>query len=70
MPLDPAHLAWVAAVLAILTVLFAAPLVLGSYVVVQRANERHVTIWVGVLVGLLLLVVLMAGSGVALELLF
>jgi hypothetical protein len=70
MPLDPPHLAWAAAVLAIMGVLFTAPLVLGSYVVVQRATERQIATWVGVLVGLLVVVLLAAGVGVGLELLF
>jgi hypothetical protein len=52
---------------ALLTAVFVAPLVLGTYVVVQRAGERQVGLWFAALVGLLVLVLLSAAAGLALE---
>jgi hypothetical protein len=41
-------------VLLILTVLFAAPLVLGSFIVAQRASRQALTLWLGFLTSLFL----------------
>jgi hypothetical protein len=41
------------AILAILTVLLAAPLILGTYVVVPRSDTRALTVWFGLLTALL-----------------
>ena len=62
---DPFQVAWAAAVVALLMAVFTAPLVLGTYVVVQRAGERQARLWVGALVGLMLLVLLSAAVGLA-----
>ena len=59
-----------AAVLAVLTAVFTAPLVLGTYVVIQRAPQRQARLWVAALVGLLLLTLLSAAAGLAIEALF
>ena len=42
-----------AAILMLMTVLLAGPLVLGSYVVVQRANRTTLLAWFGLLTSLL-----------------
>jgi hypothetical protein len=67
---DPVQVAWAAAVLALLTAVFTAPLVLGTYVVIQRAGERQARLWVGALVGLMLLVLLSAAAGLAILMTF
>ena len=46
-------LAWTAALLAVLTVLFAAPLLLGAQFAAQTLAPRWLTLWLGA-VGLLL----------------
>ena len=66
-PVDPAQVAWAAAVVALLTAVFTAPLVLGTYVVVQRAGERQARLWIAALVGLMLIVLLSAAAGLAIE---
>ena len=45
-------MAGIAALVTIFTALFAAPLVLGSYVVVQRASPRALLVWFGFLTAL------------------
>jgi hypothetical protein len=64
---DPVQLAQAAAVVALLTAVFAAPLVLGTYVVIQRASERQLRLWLAALLALLLLVLLTAAAGLAIE---
>ena len=66
-PVDLAQVAWAAAVVAVLTAVFTAPLVLGTYVVVQRVGERPARLWIGALVGLMLIVLLSAAAGLAIE---
>ncbi len=48
----------IVALMALFCALLAAPLALGSYVVVQRAGERALTLWFGAISGLLLLALL------------
>ena len=55
---------------ALVAVMFAAPLVLGTYVVAQRATERLTRVWFGALLALTLLVLLAAAAGLAIEALF
>jgi hypothetical protein len=42
----------IAALVSIFTILFAAPLVLGSYVLVQGMSPRALLVWFGFLTGL------------------
>jgi hypothetical protein len=58
-----------AAILLILTVLFAAPLVLGSLVAARTLRGRAVVLWFGVLTGLLVAALGLGGVGVVLALL-
>jgi hypothetical protein len=67
---DPVQLAQAAAVVALLTAVFAAPLVLGTYVVIQRASERQLRLWLAALVALMLIVLLTASVGLAIEAIF
>jgi hypothetical protein len=67
---DPVQLAQAAAVVALLTAVFAAPLVLGTYVVIQRASERQLRLWLAALVALMLIVLLTASAGLAIEAIF
>ena len=55
---------------ALVAVMFAAPLVLGTYVVAQRATERLTRVWFGALLALMLLVLLAAAAGLVIEALF
>jgi hypothetical protein len=57
-------IAGVFGVLAILTVLVAAPLVLGTYVVVQQASSRLALVWLGFLT--LLCIATLGAGGLAL----
>lgn len=52
---SPLGLARIAAILALMNVLFAALLVLGSFAVVQRADRRGQLVWFGTLSALLAL---------------
>ena len=56
----------VGAILLVLSVLFAAPLVLGSYIVVQRARPITQMIWFALVSGLLLAVFIMGALTLAL----
>ena len=56
-----------AAVVALVAAVFAAPLVLGTYVVAQRAGERLIRLWFGALLALMLIVLLSAAAGLAIE---
>ena len=56
----------VPAIAALLLALVAAPLALGSYVVVQRASERTITLWFGSLAALLLLSLVAGAIGLLL----
>lgn len=67
---DPVQLAQAAAVVALLTAVFAAPLVLGTYVVIQRASDRQTRLWFAALVALMLVVLLTAAAGLAIEAIF
>jgi hypothetical protein len=67
---DPVQLAQAAAVVALLTAVFAGPLVLGSYVVIQGASERQLRLWLAALLALLLLVLVTAAAGLAIEAIF
>ena len=67
---DPVQVALAAAVVALVAVMFAAPLVLGTYVVAQRATERLTRVWFGALLALMLLVLLAAAAGLVIEALF
>lgn len=67
---DPVQVALAAAVVALVAAVFAAPLVLGSYVVTQRASERQMRLWFGALVALMLIVLLTATAGLAIETIF
>jgi hypothetical protein len=48
-------------VLLIVTVLFVAPLVLGSYIVAQRASRETLTLWLGFLTSLFLAALVFGG---------
>jgi hypothetical protein len=54
------------ALLALLTALFAAPLVLGSFLVLQGAGPLARLLWFGALTALLLTVLLAAGGALLL----
>ena len=58
-----------AALTGLFVALFAAPLVLGSYVVIQHQSPRWQMLWFGLLTALLLLSLLAAILGLALALL-
>ena len=60
-------MAGLAAEVAVFVSLFAAPLALGSYVVVQRASRVWLWLWFGGLVGLLGLSLLAAALGLLLS---
>jgi hypothetical protein len=64
------QLALAAAVVALLTAVFAAPLVLGTYVVAQRATERQLRLWFAALLALMLIALLAAAAGLAIETIF
>ena len=55
------------ALVAVFVALFTAPLILGSYVVVQRTSERLVHLWFAAMVGLLGLSLLAAAAGLLLS---
>jgi hypothetical protein len=57
-------------VVALLTAVFAAPLVLGTYVVAQRATERQLRLWFAALLALMLIALLAAAAGLAIETIF
>ena len=59
-------LANAAAAISILTVLFASPLLLGAYVVVQRAGALVQLVWFGAVLGLLATAVAAALVGLVL----
>ena len=67
---DPIQVAQAAAVVALIAVVFVAPLVLGTYVVAQRATERQMRLWFGALLATLVIVLLIAAAGLAIEVLF
>jgi hypothetical protein len=48
-------------VLLIVTILFVAPLVLGSYIVAQRASRETLTLWLGFLTSLFLAALVFGG---------
>jgi hypothetical protein len=48
-------------VLLIVTILFVAPLVLGSYIVAQRASRETLTFWLGFLTSLFLAALVFGG---------
>jgi hypothetical protein len=62
-------MATIAALAGLFLALFLAPLVLGSFVVVQRSSERGLQLWFGLLTALLALSLLAGVVGLVAELL-
>ena len=65
-PITRELLANVAAALSVLSVLFAAPLLLGAYVVVQRSATITHVVWFGAIVALLIVAVAAGLAGLVL----